>query len=84
MSLKARLRRIQTQIDWLKIEGRLRHVELQFKMLDMQKRIERRLRQHPDDERVQRMARAVGLNVPPPKPEPRCLTEDNTRAEAGS
>ena len=78
MRLKARIRRLQAEVEWLKTWGALRAVELQMEMFEMQREIERVKAERAAEAATRRPAppcsvlpvvQPAQLPIPPP-PEP--------------
>jgi hypothetical protein len=48
MSLKARLKRLEAQVEWLEVDGMLRVCELKFELIDKERQIADHLAVNPE------------------------------------
>jgi hypothetical protein len=69
MALLTRLRRVEAGIEWLETEGMFRLCEIQFKWLELKKKVEVSLARDPGNEIMRQCGKDMGVELPPlPKP----------------
>jgi len=65
MSLKAKLTRLERQVEWLQTEGAYRRGKAMVELLERKEQFAAHLARNPDDEVVRQLAWAMGLPLPP-------------------
>jgi hypothetical protein len=81
MSLKARLKRLEAQVEWLEVDGMLRVCELKFELIDKERQIADHLAVNPE---AAALFAAAGITFIRPTPPPPPLSRVNLVEEISS